>query len=212
MRSSAILVGVKNNSAGYAGPFSSGTFIMAISKPSDSPFLRSSLSLSSSSLFPEPLHPVRRASEFDINYPPRYSTLPGRPAPYNPIAAALDDDAILPPGPPAYSTALQPTHSLEDADASSSAVSLPHTRTHGLFPTHHSSNGIRRYHYHINGSKSKAEPWATLKVYSPSSNLDEQNTPHFTNGDLIRGAVELTLDTPQNINSISLSVCNNNVG
>jgi hypothetical protein len=41
-----------------------------------------------------------------------------------------------------------------------------------------------------------------LKVYSP----DMQNTPYFTTGDPIRGVLELNLDTPQNISSISLSV------
>lgn len=176
--------------------------MMAISKPT--PFLRSSLSLSSSS-YSEPLHPVRRASEFDINYPPRYSTLLGpspRRAPSNPI----DDDAILPPGPPAYSTASQQTHSSQPADVSPSADSPLHSSSRSLFPTHHSRNGIHKYHYHINGSK--VEPWATLKVYT--SSLERQNTPHFTNGDLIRGVVELNLDTPQNINSITLSVSNGN--
>lgn len=183
---------------------------MAISKPS--PSLQSSLSLSNdSSSFPERLHPVRRVSEFDIVYPPRYSTPIGAsthlsPAPFNNIATH-DDNDILPPRPPAYSTGSQPSNSLEPPDASSSTVS---SRSRSVFLTHHSRNGIQvhRYHYHINGSK--AGPWATLKIHCDSPNQNGQNTPHFTNGDLIRGVVELNLDTPQNINSNSLSVSNNN--
>jgi hypothetical protein len=182
--------------------FLSGTFTMAISKPS--PFLRSSLSLGSSS----DLHPVRRASDFEINYPPRYSTLIGTSADRSNALATLDDDDVLPPEPPAYSTAFHRTNSLEPPDPSPSSLSSPHVRSQSLSPTPHSRNGIHTYHYHINGSK--AEPWAALKVYSPS-NLDRENSPHFRNGDLIRGAVELNLDTPQNINSISLSVSNNNI-
>jgi hypothetical protein len=173
--------------------------------PRPSPFLRSSLSLSGAS---EPLHPVRRASEFDINYPPRYSTLV---APSNPVAT--HEDPLPQSGPPAYSSVFQRPHSLEPADTRPSAVSpciSPLHIQHSL-PAPHSRNGIHRYQYHIIGSK--AEPWATLKVYSPSSShRDRQNTPYFTSGDLIRGVFELNLDTPQNISSISLSVSNSNVG
>jgi hypothetical protein len=163
-----------------------------------SPFLRSSLSLSGAS-YPEPLHPVRRASEFDINYPPRYSTLV---TPSN--AIATHGDAIPPPGPPAYASVFQRSYSSEPADTRPSAVSPRHVQ----HSAPHSRNGIHRHQYHIIGNK--AEPWATLKVYSPSSShLDRQNTPYFTSGDLIRGVFELNLDTPQNISSISLSVSNN---
>lgn len=198
--------------------------------------MRSSFSGASSteplSLYPAP---VRRASEFDITYPPRYSTLIGSRAPFNPIALTYEvedieakqddeallatqdvevlaatpddnDEAIIPLGPPAYSTDLQRTHSLGPA------VSTPYTiaplnihRSRSLHPVSQSRNNIHNHHYHITGSKT--EPWATLKVNSQSSSdLDRQNTPHFTEGDSIRGVFELKLDTPQNINSISLSV------
>ena len=170
---------------------------MAVPIPS-----RPSLGLSGT----EPLHPVRRASEFDINYPPRYSTLG---APSN--AVPTHNDPIPPPGPPAYSSVFQRPQSVEPADARPSTVSPLHIqRQRSQFSEPpHSSNGIHSHHYHIIGSK--AEPWATLKVYSPSSShLDRQNTPYFTTGDLIRGALELNLDTPQNVSSISLSVSNNN--
>jgi hypothetical protein len=161
--------------------------------PNPSPFSRSSLSGASHS---EPLHPVRRASEFDINYPPRYSTLT-RVAPSNPVAA----HPIPPTGPPAYSSVFQRPQSVEPGDTRLSTVS---PRQRPLFPTPHSRNGSH-FSYHIIGSK--AEPWATLKVHSPSSSLlDRQNTPYFTTGDLIRGVLELNLETPQNISSISLSV------
>ena len=179
--------------------FLSGTFTMAVPKPS--PLLRSTLSLSGT----EPLHPVRRASEFDINYPPRYSTLV---APSN--AVPTHNDPIPPPEPPAYSSVFQRPQSVEPAHTRPSAASPLHTqRQRSQFPAPHSRNGFHSHHYHIIGSK--AEPWATLKVYSPSSShLDRQNTPYFTTGDPIRGVLELNLDTPQNISSISLSVSNIN--
>ena len=157
----------------------SGTLTMAVPKPSK----RSSLSLTGA-LHPErsePLHPVRRASDFDINYPPRYSTLV---APSNPHP---------PPGPPAYSSVFQRPQSSGSVDQ----------RQTPLFPACHPRNGVHSHHsYHIIGSKT--EPWATLKVYSPSSS--RQNTPYFTSGDNIRGSLELNLDTPQNISSVSLFV------
>jgi hypothetical protein len=160
---------------------------MAVPKPSQ----RSSLSLSGSSHL-APLHPVRRASEFDINYPPRYSTL------------VAPSNAVPNHGPPAYSSVFQRAQSLESADA------RPHIqRQSPLFPASHprNLNGVHSHHsYHIIGSKT--EPWATLKVYSPSSS---HHTPYFTSGDLIRGSLELNLDTPQNISSVSLSVSKNNV-
>ena len=176
--------------------------------PKQSAFLRSSLSLSGSS-HSEPLHPVRRASEFDINYPPRYSTLV---APSNAVATHNNPQAIPPSGPPAYSTVFQRHQSLEPVDTRPSSVSPLHTQPcqRPLIPASRSGNGTHSHHYHIIGSKS--EPWATLKVYSPSSShLDRQNIPYFTTGDPIRGVLELNLDTPQNISSISLSVSNNDV-
>ena len=204
-----------------------------------SPFLmRSSFSGASTeplSLYPAP---VRRASEFDINYPPRYSTLIGSSpvqAPSNHIAPTYelvediettqddeasiawqdnealivtpeDDEAIIPPGPPAYSTDLQRAHSLQPVVLTPPIIApLNIQRSRSLFPVSQSRNNIHNHHYHITGSK--AEPWATLKVNSQySSDLDRQNTPHFTEGDSVRGVFELRLDTPQNINSISLSV------
>ena len=175
--------------------FLSGTFTMAVPKPS---------SLSGT----EPLHPVRRASEFDINYPPRYSTLV---APSTSNVVPTHNNPIPPPsGPPAYSSVFQRSQSVEPAHSRSSAASPLHTqRQCSQFSAPHSRNGFHSHHYHIIGSK--AEPWASLKVYSPlSSHLDRQNTPYFTTGDPIRGVLELNLDTPQNISSISLSVSNIN--
>lgn len=174
---------------------------MAVPKPS--PFLRSSFSLSGSS-HTEPLHPVRRASEFDINYPPRYSTLA---APSN--AVATHNDPVPPPGPPAYSSVFQRPQSLEPVVTRPCAVSQPQQQHIQRQRPPHSSNG-HSHHYHIIGSKT--EPWATLKVYSPSSShLDRQNAPYFTTDDPIRGVLELNLDTPQNISSIHLSVSINNL-
>ena len=184
---SAILV---NNKA--LSCFLSGTFTMAVPKPFHS--------LSGT----EPLRPVRRASEFDISYPPRYSTVI---APSNTVST--HNNPTPPSGPPVYSSIFQRPQSVEPVDTRPSSVSPLHIqRQCSQIPSSHSRNGIHSHHYHIIGSK--AEPWATLKVYSPlSSHLDRQNTPYFTTGDPIRGVLELNLDTPQNISSISLSVSNN---
>ena len=178
--------------------FLSGTFTMAV--PKSSPLLRSSLSLRGT----EPLQPVRRASEFDITYPPRYSTLLAHSN-----AVPIHNDPIPPSGPPAYSSVFQRSQSVEPVDTRPSTVSPLHIQRQAPQSPGQCRNGIHSHHYYINGSK--AERWATLKVYSPSSShLDRQNTPYFTTGDPIRGVLELNLDTPQNISSISLSVSNNN--
>ena len=169
---------------------------MAISKTS--PILQSSSlsnpsspsSSDSSPSSPLPLYPVRRVSECDINYPPRYSTL-----------LQATDRATSPSfTPPVYSNQLsQRSHSLGPADTR--PYTLAPSRARSLLPLSQARNGTYKHYYHISGTK------ATLKVHSRSSfNLDIQNKPHFAEGDLIRGVLELNLDTPQTINSISLSV------
>ena len=170
----------------------SGTFMMAVPKPS-----RSTFSLGGSS-HPEPIHPVRRASEFDINYPPRYSTLV---APSNPVAT--HNDPVIPTGPPAYTSVFQRPQSVEPVERRPCTVRPLQIQRQRPQPD--PRNGTHSHHYHIIGSKT--EPWATLKVYSPSSShMDRQNTPYYTTDDPIRGVLELNLDTPQNISSIFLSV------
>jgi len=78
--------------------------------------------------------------------------------------------------------------------------------------------GSHPFEYHIrtgHGSKAnRDQPWATLKVFSRSSSTSAPSStimgpgkmPKFTSKDLVQGCLELNLDSPQNINSISLSV------
>lgn len=160
-----------------------------------SPFqMRSSFS-GSSSLEAQGLYPIRRASEFDIGLPPRYSTLTG-------ALPGLTDDNGVTFRPPAYSRIVQ-QRSQSVARCGHGGQNIFQTSTHS-----HARDGIHQHEYHImNGNKGK--PWATLKVYSGSSS-DGLNTPHYMEGDIIRGSFELNLDPPQNISSISLSVSNEN--
>jgi hypothetical protein len=75
-------------------------------------------------------------------------------------------------------------------------------------------SGLQVHEYYIN---SGGEIWATLKVMSrtsvgstssASSSLSStQRVPRFTGSDFVQGILELNLETPQNINSIRLSVC-----
>jgi len=158
-----------------------------------------------------PLTPLRRDNGIDINLPPRYSTLIGAlppPTLSNPIASN-DDIAISQP--PNYSSVFQSrSYSLGDTRLSPNSSSYHDIqRSQIQFPrsTHsHSTNGIQKHEYYImNGGK--VRPWATLKVHSRTLlSSDRQRTPHFMKDDIIRGDLELNFDTPQNINSISLSV------
>ena len=164
--------------------------------------------ISSSSASPQPLYPLRRASEAEPN-PPRYSTLLGTsPDLTSSIPIATHNDGAISPspspplGPPAYCPVSQRIRCLDET------VSSWHLQRAQRLCSSQARNGIYKHHYHINGGES--EPWVTLKVYNPSSNSNRKSTPHFKEGDLIRGVFELNLDTPQNINSISLFVSDRN--
>jgi len=77
------------------------------------------------------------------------------------------------------------------------------------------SSGPQAHEFHI---KSGGRNWATLKVISrtsvglssfsssSSTSSSGQRVPRFTGNDLVQGCLELNLETPQNINSISLAV------
>ncbi|KAF8806268.1 hypothetical protein BYT27DRAFT_7339440 [Phlegmacium glaucopus] len=184
-----------------------------------SPYLQGSLSRPSSPVY---LSPLRRASDVDLSFPPRYSTLIGAlPPPTFSNSIASDDDEPIslspislisyePPSPqlPAYcSSAQQRSLSLGDTSLSESAVSYSYRNGQTQFPasTHSDSrNGIQQHEYHIM-NRGRA-PWATLKLHSRTSLSSDRRVPHFTEDDVIRGDLELNLDPPQNINSISLSL------
>jgi len=55
----------------------------------------------------------------------------------------------------------------------------------------------------------KNKPWATLRVFSQpplGASPGHQKFPRFSSGDMIAGLIEFTLDSPQTINSITVSV------
>jgi hypothetical protein len=148
-------------------------------------------------------YPLRR-SEVEP-HPPRYSTLLGTSPDLTPsIPIATHNDGAISPSPspplglPAYCPVSQRIRSLDET------VSSWHLQCAQRLCSFQARNGIYKHHYRINGGES--EPWVTLKVYNPSSNSNRKSTPHFKEGDLIQGVFELNLDTPQNINSISLFV------
>ena len=141
----------------------------------------------------------------DASYPPRYSTLAGafpNDATLGDITAAINNSEAMqntstPLNPPSYSSVYrnasrrrQPMSPRQDQNVASG------------------SSGPQVHEYHIK-TGSKSNPWATLQVFSKcstDSGSSGQKVPCFTSSDSVQGALQLTLDSPQNINSISLSV------
>jgi hypothetical protein len=55
----------------------------------------------------------------------------------------------------------------------------------------------------------KNRPWATIRVFSQpplGASPRHQKFPRFSNGDMIAGLIEFTLDSPQTVNSVTVSV------
>ncbi|PPQ66742.1 hypothetical protein CVT26_009543 [Gymnopilus dilepis] len=143
----------------------------------------------------------------DASYPPRYSTLAGalpNDATLGDITAAINNSEAMqntstPLNPPSYSSVYrnasrrrQPMSPRQDQNVASG------------------SSGPQVHEYHIK-TGSKSNPWATLQVFSKcsaDSGSSGQKVPCFTSSDSVQGALQLTLDSPQNINSISLSRVN----
>jgi hypothetical protein len=157
--------------------------------------------------------PRRRSSNGDVNRaPPRYSSLEA--AFVENLSTAQTED--VPPtelAPPRYSSvfSLVRNHSrrmLAHPASDNRAAILD-----GNSKVASSSSGPQVHEYYI---KSGGKFWATLKVMSrtsvgssspASSSLSSiQRVPRFTGSDLVQGSLELNLETPQNINSINLSV------
>lgn len=145
--------------------------------------------------------------------PPRYSSLAGT---ISPSAAALfsavvsettasamgndSDIAFTAMRPPRYSGVFQRESRREQAQHYRS-------RTH-RHDTDQDAGSSSVHEYHIK-SGGKAQPWATLKVFSRqpgSTSTSSQKTPRFTTRDLVQGSLDLNLESPQSINSISLFV------
>ena len=160
----------------------------------------------------------RRGSNRDVDRaPPRYSSLE---AAFVENFSTAQTEAVPPTdfAPPRYSSVFSLTRNhtrrtlvhpgSDNHDASSSSVQTPPDS-----PVTPSPSGPQVHEYHI---KSGGKVWATLKVMSrtsvgsslsASSSLSStQRVPRFTSSDLVQGILELNLETPQNINSINLSV------
>jgi len=55
----------------------------------------------------------------------------------------------------------------------------------------------------------KNKPWVTFRVFtqpSQGASSRHQDFPRFSSGDMVAGLIEFTLDSPQTINSITVSV------
>ena len=168
--------------------------------------------------------PRRRSSNEDANWaPPRYSSL-GAAFVENLSADQTEAVPVAPDfAPPRYSSVISliPTSSVISLTRTRTRRSLAHPASDNRVawsspdsPVTPDPSGLQVHEYHI---KSGREIWATLKVMSrtsvgstssASSSLSStQRVPRFTGSDLVQGILELNLETPQNINSISLSVC-----
>lgn len=74
----------------------------------------------------------------------------------------------------------------------------------------HGSIGRQQHEFYmLSGSRNDTRVWATLKVTSratTSNSSSTQKVPKFFGGDQITGCVQLDLNRPQTINSITVSV------
>jgi hypothetical protein len=79
-------------------------------------------------------------------------------------------------------------------------VSAQQVTTEGVSRTEHTYNIC-------SGLKNK--PWVTFRVFSQpplGASSRHQDFPRFSSGDMVAGLIEFTLDSPQTINSITVSV------
>jgi len=157
----------------------------------------------------------RSSSNGDVSRPPpRYSSLVGTlPSTSEELSVRLNGaqtDAVPPTDlrPPRYSSVF---------DRTQDRTRRAHGHTAFDSRVNSSPSGPQAHEYHI---KSGGKNWATLKVISrtsvgsssssasssSSTPSSTQRVPRFTSSDLVQGNLELKLDTPQNINSINLSV------
>lgn len=160
-----------------------------------------------------------------MNLPPRYSSLEGALSPeaanilrslcaeaihsFSNADNRQGDERLREIYPPRYSGVFQ--------QSDSSGRHRRHRRAGGSSYSTDSQQvaALQPFEYHVKtGHGSKANPWATLKVFSRSSSMSVPSStivvpgkmPKFTSKDLVQGSLELNLDSPQSINSISLSV------
>ncbi|KAF8969354.1 hypothetical protein BDZ97DRAFT_238363 [Flammula alnicola] len=170
---------------------------------------------------------TRSSGNADVSVPPpRYSFLDG-PLPPVPVATipsetssltSADNDAS-PALPPRYSSVFRGSRTdrerRRERRRSGRANGYSSTNDRNASP---SSSAPQLHEFHLrSGHGTKAQPWATLRVYSRSSAASAsassssassaaQKIPKFIGGDLVQGSLDLNLEAPQNINSINLSL------
>ncbi|KAF9478394.1 hypothetical protein BDN70DRAFT_808896 [Pholiota conissans] len=161
------------------------------------------------------------------NLPPRYSLLDGvlpstdsttsrEPSPSPPASVQLQSQSeTYNRRPPRYSSVFNRTR-IEQREQRQRARHGPSSssRRHSAQPGNSSTStrsrsGPQLHEYNLrNGNGTKGAPYATLRVYSPTSSAGAGSLriPKFVGEDLVQGSLDLNLDTPANINSISLSL------
>jgi hypothetical protein len=111
-----------------------------------------------------------------------------QPPSYSMVEVSLaDSNEEFPPAPPRYSMILQHRRSSDNTQRRLNPTLSPSQTKHG---------------YHISN---KNRVWATLTIFSRSSTLTHA-FPRFYGNDPVSGTVDLNLDSPQTINSITISV------
>lgn len=120
----------------------------------------------------------------------------------NDLEAAPGDDnttnAFIDTLPPSYELASQPQHStILGGDHNSTNPAETHTEAPHI---------VHRYHIH-SGFKNK--PWATFCLFSRPFEAPQQKSqklPRFLGGDDIKGLIEFSLNSPQTVHSIAVTV------
>lgn len=143
--------------------------------------------------------------------PPRYSSIEGAFPPAHsaqdlPEPVGLGTAAQNDRRPPRYSSVFDRERGERDR--------RQRVRRSGSYRLGSSAAGPQLHEYNIRtGNGAKAPAFATLRLYSRSSASPAANAaassmrvPKFAGADLVQGSLDLTLDPPQNINAISLTV------
>ena len=104
------------------------------------------------------------------------------------------------PSPPRYSAAVR-VH--DDNLPRYSLVFQPRNPPRAaVLPAH----CLHKHRFHIrNSAAHKNKPWATLTVFS-KADVTAQKAPRFFGSDPVAGTIELDIETPLTVNSITISV------
>jgi hypothetical protein len=95
------------------------------------------------------------------------------------------------------------------AHAPSSSSHRHSTHSGAASSSSQNRTGPQLHEYHLRSGGGRTTPYATLRVYSSTSaaGAGVVRIPKYVGADLVQGSLDLNLETPTNINSITLSVC-----